>query len=115
MALKTFRPTTPSTRQLVLIDRSHLHKGRPAKHLTEPQKEYGGRNNTGRITTRWRGGGHKKLYRVIDFKRRKFDVEGTIERLEYDPNRSAFIALAAIRTVCRSTFSPPNASASATR
>ena len=93
MALKTFRPTTPSTRQLVLIDRSHLHKGRPAKHLTEPQKEYGGRNNTGRITTRWRGGGHKKLYRVIDFKRRKFDVEGTIERLEYDPNRSAFIAL----------------------
>ena len=78
MALKTFRPTTPSTRQLVLIDRSHLHKGRPAKHLTEPQKEYGGRNNPGRITTRWRGGGHKKLYRVIDFKRRKFDAEGRL-------------------------------------
>jgi len=93
MALKTFRPTTPSTRQLVLIDRSQLFKGRPVKHLTEPQKEYGGRNNTGRITTRWRGGGHKKLYRVIDFKRRKFDVEGTVVRLEYDPNRTAFIAL----------------------
>ncbi len=93
MALKTFRPTTPSTRQLVLIDRSQLFKGRPVKHLTEPQKEYGGRNNTGRITTRWRGGGHKKLYRVIDFKRRKFDVEGTVERIEYDPNRSSFIAL----------------------
>jgi large subunit ribosomal protein L2 len=93
MALKTFRPTTPSTRQLVLIDRSQLFKGRPVKHLTEPQKEYAGRNNTGRITTRWRGGGHKKLYRVIDFKRRKFDVEGTVERIEYDPNRSSFIAL----------------------
>ena len=93
MALRTFRPTTPSTRQLVLIDRSQLHKGRPVKHLTEPQKEFAGRNNAGRIVVRWRGGGHKKLYRVIDFKRRKFDVEGTVERLEYDPNRSAFIAL----------------------
>jgi len=93
MALKTFRPTTPSTRQLVLVDRSHLHKGRPAKALTEPQHSSGGRNSDGRITSRWRGGGHKKLYRVIDFKRRKLDVEGTVERLEYDPNRSAFIAL----------------------
>ena len=93
MALKTFRPTTPSTRQLVLVDRSHLHKGRPVKALTEHQHSSGGRNSDGRITSRWRGGGHKKLYRVIDFKRRKFDVEGTVERLEYDPNRSAFIAL----------------------
>jgi len=93
MALKTFRPTTPSTRQLVLVDRSHLHKGRPVKGLTEHQHSSGGRNSDGRITSRWRGGGHKKLYRVIDFKRRKFDVEGTVERLEYDPNRSAFIAL----------------------
>jgi large subunit ribosomal protein L2 len=93
MALKTFRPTTPSTRQLVLVDKSQLHKGRPVKHLTEPQKEFAGRNNSGRVTTRWRGGGHKKLYRVIDFKRSKVDVEGTVERLEYDPNRSAFIAL----------------------
>jgi large subunit ribosomal protein L2 len=93
MALKTFRPTTPSTRQLVLVDRSHLHKGRPVKGLTEHQHSSGGRNSDGRITSRWRGGGHKKLYRIIDFKRRKFDVEGTVERLEYDPNRSAFIAL----------------------
>jgi large subunit ribosomal protein L2 len=93
MALKTFRPTTPSTRQLVLVDRSHLHKGRPLKALTESQHSSGGRNSDGRITSRWRGGGHKKLYRRIDFKRRKFDVEGTVERLEYDPNRSAFIAL----------------------
>ena len=95
MALKTFRPTTPSTRQLVLIDRSQLHKGRPLKGLTESKHSSGGRNNAGRITSRYRGGGHKKLYRVIDFKRRKFDVEGTVERLEYDPNRSAFIALIA--------------------
>ncbi|MEQ1752985.1 MAG: 50S ribosomal protein L2 [Micropepsaceae bacterium] len=93
MALKTFRPTTPSTRQLVLVDRSHLHKGRPVKALTEHQHSSGGRNSDGRITSRWRGGGHKKLYRLIDFKRRKFDVEGMVERLEYDPNRSAFIAL----------------------
>ncbi|MBP6012225.1 MAG: 50S ribosomal protein L2 [Alphaproteobacteria bacterium] len=95
MALKTFRPTTPSTRQLVLIDRSQLFKGRPVKTLTESKHSSGGRNNAGRITSRYRGGGHKKLYRVIDFKRRKFDVEGTVERLEYDPNRSAFIALVA--------------------
>ncbi len=93
MALKTFKPTTPSTRQLVLVDRSHLHKGRPVKGLTEHQHSSGGRNSDGRITSRWRGGGHKKLYRIIDFKRRKFDVEGTVDRLEYDPNRSAFIAL----------------------
>ena len=78
MALRTFRPTTPSTRQLVLVDRSQLWKGRPLKALTESQKEMGGRNNAGRITTRWRGGGHKKLYRIIYFKRRKFDVEGTV-------------------------------------
>jgi large subunit ribosomal protein L2 len=93
MALRTFRPTTPSTRQLVLVDRRQLWKGRPLKALTESQKEMAGRNNLGRITTRWRGGGHKKLYRIIDFKRRKFDVEGTVERIEYDPNRSGFIAL----------------------
>jgi large subunit ribosomal protein L2 len=77
----------------VLVDRSHLHKGRPVKGLTEHQHSSGGRNSDGRITSRWRGGGHKKLDRIIDFKRRKFDVEGTVERLEYDPNRSAFIAL----------------------
>ena len=93
MALKTFRPTTPSQRQLVLVDRSHLHKGRPAKALTKGLTKKGGRNNQGRQTVRHRGGGHKRLYRTIDFKRRKFDVPATVERLEYDPNRSAFIAL----------------------
>ncbi len=93
MALKQYNPVTPGTRQLVLVDRSGLHKGAPVKMLTEGLSEKGGRNNMGRITQRWRGGGHKKAYRVVDFKRRKFDVEATVERLEYDPNRSAFIAL----------------------
>ncbi|MCZ6886320.1 MAG: 50S ribosomal protein L2 [Alphaproteobacteria bacterium] len=93
MALKTFNPTTPSLRQLVLVDRSQLHKGKPIKALTEGKKRSGGRNNAGRITVRHRGGGHKTRYRIIDFKRRKFDIEGTVERLEYDPNRTAFIAL----------------------
>ena len=93
MALRTYRPTTPSRRGLVLVDRSALWKGKPVKKLTEGQAESGGRNNTGRMTMRRRGGGHKQRYRVVDFKRRKFDVPGTIERLEYDPNRSAFIAL----------------------
>jgi large subunit ribosomal protein L2 len=77
----------------VLIDRSGLHKGKPVKALTEGKKSSGGRNNLGRRTARWRGGGAKKSYRIIDFKRRKFDVPGKIERLEYDPNRTAFIAL----------------------
>jgi len=80
-------------RQLVLVDRSGLHKGGPLKALTEGQSEKGGRNNTGRITQRWRGGGHKRAYRVIDFKRNKFDMPAKVERLEYDPNRSGFIAL----------------------
>jgi large subunit ribosomal protein L2 len=93
MALKQFNPKTPGMRQLVLVDRSDLHKGRPVKTLTEGLTKKGGRNNHGRITARRRGGGHKRLYRVIDFKRRKFDVPGTVERLEYDPNRTAFIAL----------------------
>ncbi|MEM6627773.1 MAG: 50S ribosomal protein L2 [Pseudomonadota bacterium] len=93
MALKQFNPTSPGRRQLVLVDRSGLHKGRPVKKLTEGLTKKGGRNNTGRITARRIGGGAKKLYRIIDFKRRKFDVPGTVERLEYDPNRTAFIAL----------------------
>ncbi len=93
MALKTFNPTTPSRRQLVLVDRSELWKGRPEKTLTEGLTSKGGRNNHGRITVRRRGGGAKKLYRIIDFKRRKFDIEAKVERIEYDPNRSAFIAL----------------------
>jgi len=93
MALKTFRPVTPSQRQLVLVDRSELWKGKPVKRLTEGKRKTGGRNNNGRITSRHIGGGHKQRYRVVDFKRRKFDVPATVERLEYDPNRSAFIAL----------------------
>jgi large subunit ribosomal protein L2 len=93
MALKQYNPTTPGRRQLVLVDRSGLHKGDPVKTLTEGLTSSGGRNNYGRIVVRWRGGGHKRRYRVVDFKRRKFDVAATVERLEYDPNRSAFIAL----------------------
>src|SRR5215470_9721184 len=93
MALKQYKPTTPGQRQLVLVDRSGLHKGGPVKALTEGQTRHGGRNNTGRVTVRWQGGGHKQRYRMIDFKRRKFDVPGRVERLEYDPNRTAFIAL----------------------
>ncbi|MCR9128887.1 MAG: 50S ribosomal protein L2 [Alphaproteobacteria bacterium] len=93
MALKTFKPTSPGRRNLVLVDRSDLHTGRPEKTLVEGLRKKGGRNNTGRITARRRGGGAKRLYRQIDFKRRKFDVPATVERLEYDPNRTAFIAL----------------------
>ena len=93
MALKTYNPTTPSQRQLVIVDRSGLYKGAPVKALTEGQHSSGGRNNNGRITVRFRGGGHKQAYRVVDFKRRKFDAPGTVERIEYDPNRTAFIAL----------------------
>src|SRR5437868_2215302 len=93
MALKHFKPTTPGQRQLVLIDRSTLYKGKPVKTLVESTKSTGGRNNTGRITSYQKGGGHKKAYRVIDFKRNKFDMPARVERLEYDPNRSAFIAL----------------------
>jgi large subunit ribosomal protein L2 len=93
MALKAYRPITPSLRQLVLVDRSDLYKGKPVKKLTEGLTKSGGRNNTGRITARRMGGGHKRSYRLVDFKRRKFDVPGTVERLEYDPNRTAFIAL----------------------
>ncbi|MGD1878438.1 MAG: 50S ribosomal protein L2 [Kiloniellaceae bacterium] len=93
MALKNFNPTTPGRRGLVSIDRSDLWKGDPVKKLTEGLTKKGGRNNTGRLTARRRGGGHKRLYRLVDFKRRKFDVPATVARLEYDPNRSAFIAL----------------------
>src|SRR3954465_14827585 len=93
MALKTYNPTTPGQRQLVMVDRSALYKGKPVKALTEGKLGNGGRNNTGRITVRFRGGGHKKAYRTVDFKRTKVDVSATVERLEYDPNRTAFIAL----------------------
>ena len=93
MALKHFKPTTPGQRQLVLIDRADLYKGKPVKTLVESKSSSGGRNNMGRITSFQKGGGHKKALRVIDFKRTKFDAPATVERLEYDPNRSAFIAL----------------------
>lgn len=93
MALKTAKPMTNGQRQLTLIDRSDLWKGSPVKHLTEGLTKSGGRNNYGRMTSRHIGGGHKRRYRLVDFKRRKFDVPAKVERLEYDPNRSAFIAL----------------------
>ena len=93
MALKKYNPTTPGQRGLILVDRSALHKGKPVKTLTEGLTKSGGRNNAGRITARRRGGGHKRSYRIVDFKRRKWDMAATVERLEYDPNRTAFIAL----------------------
>ena len=93
MALKQYNPITPGQRGLVLIDRSELFKGKPVKKLTKGLTKSGGRNNTGRITSWQKGGGHKRRYRIIDFKRTKFDIEATVERIEYDPNRSAFIAL----------------------
>jgi large subunit ribosomal protein L2 len=93
MALKQYKPTSPGQRQLVVVDRSELHKGKPVKKLTEGLSKSGGRNNHGRITARRMGGGHKRRYRLVDFKRRKFDVSAVVERLEYDPNRTAFIAL----------------------
>ena len=93
MALKSYKPTTPGQRGLILIDRSDLWKGRPVKTLSEGLTKKGGRNNSGRITMRRKGGGAKRLYRVVDFKRTKRDVSATVERIEYDPNRSGFIAL----------------------
>src|SRR5437764_3334310 len=93
MALKTYNPVTSAQRQLVLVDRTGLHQGKPVKALTEGKNSTGGRNNHGHITSRYRGGGHKQAYRKIDFKRRKFDVPAKVERIEYDPNRTAFIAL----------------------
>ena len=93
MALKTFNPTSPARRSLVLVDKSDLHKGKPEKSLVEGLTKSGGRGGGGRIAVRFRGGGAKRLYRMVDFKRRKWDVAAVVERLEYDPNRTAFIAL----------------------
>src|SRR5204862_7006293 len=93
MALKTFNPTTPSQRHLVIVASGALWKGTPVKASTEGLRQKGGRNNPGRITMRWRGGGHKRRYRVVDFKRIKDDAPALVERLEYAPNRTAFIAL----------------------
>jgi len=107
MALKSYKPTTPGQRGLVLIDRSELWKGRPVKSLVEGLAKKGGRNNTGRITQRRRGGGAKRLYRTVDFRRRKFGVTATVERIEYDPNRTAFIALIAYEDGERSYILAP--------
>ena len=93
MALKTFNPTTPGQRQLVMVDRSALYKGKPVKTLTEGKHSAGGRKNTGRMVVRFRGGGHKQSYRNVDFRRAKHDMPAKVERIEYDPNRTAFIAL----------------------
>jgi len=93
MALKKFNPTTPGQRHLVQVDKSELYKGKAEKTLIAGKKSTGGRNNNGHMTSRHRGGGHKQKYRLIDFKRNKFDVAAKVERIEYDPNRTAFIAL----------------------
>ncbi|WP_287988948.1 50S ribosomal protein L2 [Acidiphilium sp.] len=93
MALKNFNPVTASLRGTILVDRGELWKGKPVKALTRGKTGTGGRNNHGHITSRFRGGGHKQTYRLVDFRRRKFDVPAVVERLEYDPNRSAFLAL----------------------
>jgi large subunit ribosomal protein L2 len=93
MALKHYKPTTPGQRQLVLVDRSALYKGDPVKSLTSGKISSGGRNNNGRITVRFRGGGHKRALRLVDFKRGRYDQPARVERIEYDPNRTGFIAL----------------------
>ena len=93
MALKTFNPTSAGRRHLIQVDRSQLWKGKPVKALVEGISRNGGRGNTGRITTRGQGGGHKQSYRLVDFRRTKHDMAAVVERLEYDPNRTAFIAL----------------------
>ena len=93
MALRTYNPTSPSRRALVQVDRSELYKGKPEKALTVGLSKTGGRNNAGRISMRRQGGGHKRSYRIIDFKRRRFDTPATVVNLQYDPNRTAFIAL----------------------
>ena len=93
MALKKFNPTTPGQRNLVLVDKGDLYKGKPVKKLTQGLTKSGVRNNSGHVTAWHRGGGHKRRYRMIDFKRTKTGMMATVERLEYDPNRTAFIAL----------------------
>ena len=93
MALKQYKPNTPGTRGLILVSHDGLHKGAPEKSLTVGKKSHGGRNNFGHVVVPHQGGGHKQKYRLIDFKRKKFDMPATVSRLEYDPNRTAFIAL----------------------
>jgi large subunit ribosomal protein L2 len=93
MALKSYKPTSPARRGLILVDKSGLWKGKPVKKLVEGKRKTGGRNNKGHVTSRGIAGGHKQKYRLVDFKRRKWDMAATVERIEYDPNRTAFIAL----------------------
>lgn len=93
MALKQYNPTSPGRRTLITVDRSDLYKGKPEKRLVEGLSKTGGRNNSGHVTSWQKGGGHKRKYRLVDFKRRKMDIAATVERIEYDPNRTAFIAL----------------------
>src|SRR5688500_2929787 len=94
MALKTFKPVTPGLRQLVIVDRGELYRGKPVKALTEGKSSSGGRNNLGRVTVRFRGGGHKRTLRSVDFKRRsRLGDAAAVERIEYDPNCTAFSAL----------------------
>jgi len=93
MSLKHYKPVNSSQRGLILVDRKELWKGAPVKTLTEGLKKTGGRNNLGRITTHHIGGRHKRRYRLVDFKRTRKDIPAIVERLEYDPNRTAFIAL----------------------
>ena len=107
MALKQFKPYTKSTRSTILIDRSGLWKGKPYKPLTSVNKSVKGRNNMGRITARNHGGGHKQKYRIIDFYRKKFDVSGLVERIEYDPNRSCHIMLIKFEDGDRSYYLAP--------
>ena len=106
--LKKYKPTTPGVRGLVLVDKSDLYKGKSCKFLTKKLKKHSGRNNTGKVTVRGQGGGAKKLYRVIDFKRDKVDVVATVERIEYDPNRTAFIALISYEDGEKSYIIAPN-------
>lgn len=93
MAIKRYKPTTPGRRGASVIDYSELTKKRPEKALSEFNKSKAGRNSQGRITVRHQGGGHKRLYRVVDFRRQKFDIEATVAAIEYDPNRTPFLAL----------------------
>jgi len=95
MALKSFRPLTPSLRFTTLNRPDDISTKRPERSLVEPKNKTGGRNAYGRITSRRRGGGHKKLYRIIDFKRTKLDMPAKVQAIEYDPNRSALLALLA--------------------
>ena len=108
MSLKFFKSYTKSTRGTVLVDKKHLWKGKPIKSLTVKSHSTGGRNNLGRITSRHKGGGHKQKYRQIDFYRKKDDMKAKIERIEYDPNRSAYLALIKYEDNLRNYIIAPN-------